>query len=67
MTRVESGSIAERAQLQRGNVIVSVGSMPVETATEFREAVAELDLRAGVRLQVLHDGIRRFAFLRELR
>mgnify|MGYP001216374807 CR=1 FL=1 len=67
VTRVESGSIAERAQLQRGNVIVSVGSIPVETAAEFREAVAELDLRAGVRLQVLHDGIRRFAFLRELR
>jgi len=64
VTEVEPGSLAHRAMIRPQDVIVSVGGREVRTAREFREAVADLDLQQGIRLQVFRDGFRRFVYLR---
>jgi serine protease Do len=64
VTAVEPGSLAERAALRRGDVIVSVGGKAVRDIADFRAAMEKADLKTGVRLQVKSQGARRFVFLK---
>ena len=65
--QVEPGSIAHRAPIRQGDVIVAVGDQPVRTVVDFRKAIEKQDLEQGVRLRVVTNGIGRFAFLHSLR
>ena len=62
---VEPGSIAARAGLRRGVVIVKVDKNPVKTTNEFREAIRTHDLRDGVRIQIIDRGIYQFGLLKD--
>jgi serine protease Do len=64
VTAVEPGSAAEESGLRRGDVIVTVGSTPIEDLADFSAALRTLDLDAGVRLRVMTDGMQRFVFLK---
>ncbi len=61
---VQPGSIADRVQLRRGNVILSVGNTRVHTSDDFRAAMAKGNLEQGVRLQILTGSVRRFVFIK---
>lgn len=64
VTRVSAGSIAERAGLRQGDLIVAVGSSEIDDLTDFRSELSQRDLDDGVRLTVLTQGMQRFVFLK---
>jgi serine protease Do len=63
---VEPGSLADRAVIRPGDVIVAIGSTLVKDVTDYRKAIAGFDPDKGVRLQLVREGIRRFVFLRSV-
>ena len=65
VTKVQPGSLAERAGLVPGDLIISVGDRPVENASEFYAALRTHDLSEGVRLRVKSQGMQRFVFLKK--
>jgi serine protease Do len=64
ITEVDQGSVAERATLRPGDVIVSIGSTAIEDVNDYRDAIRQFDPQTGIRMQVVRDGIRRFVFVR---
>ena len=62
---VEPGSIAARAGLRRGSVIIKVDDTPVNSTDEFREAMRSHDLRDGVRIQIVDQGFLQYRLLKE--
>ncbi len=63
VVNVVPGSLAELAGLRNGDVILAVGSQPVTTLAEYRDAMHKHDLKKGVRLHVLRGDFKRFIFL----
>jgi serine protease Do len=61
---VAPGSIPERGALRQKDVIVSIGSTAINGVDDYREAASRLDLKSGVRLEVVRDGVSRFVFLK---
>jgi serine protease Do len=61
---VEPGGLAERAGLRPGDLVIAVGDRSVEDAADFRAALAEHDLKQGVRLRVKTQGMQRFVFMK---
>jgi serine protease Do len=64
ISAVTPNGIARRAGLQPGDVILAVNNRRITTLREFNEAIAAGDLNAGIRLQVVNGGMRRFVILR---
>lgn len=64
VTAVEPFSVAAKAGLRPGDVIVAVQNKPVNTLAEFNKAMSKQDLKKGVRLTVLSEGMRRFVLLK---
>jgi serine protease Do len=62
VTEVEPGSVAASLGIRPKDVIVSVGSQEIHGAADFRKALDNNDLSKGIRLQVMRDGAKRFAF-----
>ncbi len=65
VTGVEPQGIAARAEIQPGDVIVSVNGKETSSIEEFREAIAKADKKKGIRLVIESQGMERFAILRE--
>lgn len=61
---LESGGLAERAGLRRGDVILSVENQRVTDQKAFLAQLGKQDLERGFRLQVLSRGFKRFVFLK---
>lgn len=64
VTNVEPGSLAARAMIRPKDVIVSVGGESIDSVAEFRDAMAQQEPEAGIRMQVLRGGFKRFVFIR---
>ena len=64
VTNVEPLSPAEQAGLRVRDIIVSVQGHPIHNVTEFREQMAQYDIKTGVRLGVVTDSVRHYVFLR---
>lgn len=64
VTDVEQGSMAERAFIRPGDVIVMLGSKEVNDVNDYRDALEKFDSKKGIRIQIERDGVRRFVFLR---
>ncbi|MGM0487139.1 MAG: DegQ family serine endoprotease [Planctomycetota bacterium] len=62
---VARGSVAARAGLRPGDVIVAVGNSSIANVADFRQAVDEEKLKEGIRLQVKRQGMRRFVVLKK--
>lgn len=62
VTSVEPGSVAASLGIRSKDVIVSVGGTQIENVGDFRNAMKEHDLKDGIRLQVMRDGVSRFLF-----
>lgn len=65
VTEVAPGSPAERAGLRPGDLLTEVNGRPVKRLRELRQAWAEADLKKGVPVQYLREGMLRFALIRE--
>jgi hypothetical protein len=55
---------AESGQAQAARNQLAIGDTPVKDVGDFREAVKSLDVREGIRMQVMRDGGRRYVFFR---
>lgn len=64
ITKVDRGSIADRASLAAGNVITEVNGTPVASVDEFEKTLAKRPLSEGVRLLVESAQGSRFVVLR---
>lgn len=64
ITDVDPDSAAARAGLERGNLILNVGSTPVSSVSEFQAQLAKHELKAGIRLLVQAGDLQRFVLLR---
>jgi serine protease Do len=64
VTDVEEGSLASRVGIQPGDIVVTIGDEATTNVNQFREAVSKQDLKEGVRLQLMRDGVKRFVFVR---
>jgi serine protease Do len=67
ITDVNATSMAARAGLRQGDLVLQVDGQPVRNIRDFREAMAKADTAKGVLLQVMRDGSRRFVFLKSSR
>lgn len=67
VTQVEPGSLAARVGLRPGDVITRVAESDIESAGEFRNAIAQQDLAKGVLLHVKRDGAGIFVVLKKRR
>jgi len=63
VTQVQPGSLFARAGIGPRDVILSVNGNAVSSAEEFSDQMTEPELKKGVRLQVMRDGMKRFAFI----
>ncbi len=66
VTQVVPGSLAARAGIRRGDLLLDVGGQPIDSAAEFRGALQNFDPSTGVRLQVKRGNTRSFVFLKDL-
>ncbi len=64
ITDVDPTSLAARVGLRPGDVIVQVGNRSTRNLRDYQEAIKSVNLREGIRLQVMREGTRRFVFLR---
>jgi len=64
VTEVEQASVAERAAIRPGDVIVNIGGKAIKNVGDYRSAVNQFDAKKGIRIQFVREGVRRFAFLR---
>lgn len=58
ITDVAGGSPAERAGLQRGDVVVRIGDHTIDAPTRLRTAIATAGAQAEVQIEFLRDGKR---------
>jgi serine protease Do len=65
ITQIDPQGVAAQAELQPGDILVSINGREVATIDEFKGATAKADLSKGVRLVVESQGMERFAILRE--
>jgi serine protease Do len=67
VTDVEPGSLGAQEGITAKDVIVDVNGKPIRSVRDFQKAMDEGDVSKGIRLQVMRDGVRRFAFLKSSR
>jgi len=63
ITEVEIGSRASRAGLQRGDVILEIDRIPINSVVEWNTVIARLDPGATPLLLLIRDGRRHFIIL----
>lgn len=66
ITQIDPQGLAARADLQPGDIIVSINGKDVSTIDEFRALTEKADLKKGLRLVIESQGMERFAILREV-
>lgn len=66
VAEVETGSLAEKKQIQAGDVITEVNHRSVTSPKEFTDALKRADLKKGISLNVINDrGVNRFRLLKD--
>jgi serine protease Do len=65
VTQVETGSLAERKGVQKGDVVTEVNQRPVTTLKAYRDAIKDADLKKGVLLNLVRDGVSRLVVLKD--
>ncbi|OGF54795.1 MAG: hypothetical protein A2Z21_09110 [Candidatus Fraserbacteria bacterium RBG_16_55_9] len=63
ITQVESGSPADLAGLQPGEVIVAVNNQAIHTLTDWNQAVSQLKSGSLLALRVMRAGVKRLVIV----
>jgi serine protease Do len=64
VTDVDPDGLAARVGIRPGDLIVSIAGKSIQSLADFRDATRDFEAQAGIRMQVLRDGARRFVVLR---
>jgi serine protease Do len=64
ITDVAPGSTAQRVGLRARDLIVSINGAAVTNSTIFQEQMRNQDLKKGIRMQVISEGLKRFVFIK---
>jgi len=64
LSQVEPGSLAARAGIRPGDLIVTVAGSKISDVSDFREAMKEQDVKQGIRMQVKREGMQRCVFMK---
>jgi serine protease Do len=64
VTQVDPSGLAARVGIRPGDMVVSVGGTPIQSLADFRQALQDRDVEAGIRMQIQRDGVRRFVYLK---
>ncbi len=64
VAEVEPGSPAAQIGIEPQDVILSINSKPTATVAEFGDALQASDLAKGIRLHLMRDNVRRYAFVK---
>jgi len=62
VTEVQPNGVAASLGIRPNDLIVVVGDEQVHGVADFREALSKNDLKKGIRMQVMRDGMKRFVF-----
>ncbi len=65
ITQIDPQGVASKAELQPGDIIVSINGREISSIADFRVATSKADLKKGVRFVVESQGMERFAIIRE--
>lgn len=65
VTAVEPDSLAEARGIQHGDLITEINQKPVASLRDFNNALNEADLRQGVTVHLLREGVSRLVILKE--
>jgi serine protease Do len=63
ITQIDPQGVAARAELQPGDVLVSINGRSVLTLDDFKAVTSKVDLKKGVRFVVESQGMERFAIV----
>ena len=64
VTQVDSGSMAGKAGVREGDLILSINGSAIASMTDFDNVMDSADLSQGVRVRVHRDGTTRFVFMK---
>ena len=65
VAEVDPGSLAARAGLHPGDVVTNINGQPVTDIDSFQAEVRKLDVKQGLRFQVLSQGMSHFVLLKD--
>lgn len=65
VTDVDPDSAAARKGIAKGDIITEIDQSPVITLKQFNEASRDADLKKGVVLNLIRDGVSRFVILKD--
>lgn len=65
ITQIDPQGLAAEAELQVGDIVVSINGKRIESIDEFKAAVDKGDEKKGIRFVVESQGMERFAILRD--
>jgi serine protease Do len=65
VTKVEPDSVADRSNIQEGDIITAIGDQPVTTAKQLFDALKTADVKKGVKLDLINHGGKTFEVLKD--
>ena len=65
VTGVDADSLAAERGIRKGDIITEINQSGTATLKDFRSAVGEADLKKGIVLNLVRDGVSRFIILKE--
>jgi serine protease Do len=65
ITEIDPQGLAARADLQPGDIIVSINGEEIRTVADFKTAMKSSSLSKGIRLVIESQGMQRFALIKE--
>jgi serine protease Do len=66
VTRVNPSSLAARAGIRPGDIIISVDGTRIMSPSDFSNAIQNHGEKRGIRFQIMRSGVKQFVFLRGL-
>ncbi len=65
ITEIDPQGLAARAELQPGDIVVSINGEDVESIEDFKAAMKKASIEKGIRFVVETQGMQRFAIIRD--
>ena len=65
VTQVEPGSVAMTKGIQSGDIITEIGQRPVATLKDYRAAIRDSDLKKGIMVTLVSQGVTRLVILKD--